>query len=99
MEPGDQLLGSTARGYELLRSCGDELCGSKSRGYSCAGAAQSTTPFFNVTRVIALAPYEFHPYHSRERKYLPSWRYYRNNPASLCFFLETFSLVVSHLRT
>ena len=32
--------------------------------------------FLKVTRVITLAPHEVHPYHSTERKYLPSWRLY-----------------------
>ena len=30
--------------------------------------------FLEVTRVITLAPHEVHPYHSTERRYLPSWR-------------------------
>ena len=30
--------------------------------------------FLKVAAVITLAPNEVHPYHSTERRYLPSWR-------------------------
>ena len=32
--------------------------------------------FLKVTRVITPALHEVHPYHSTERRYLPSWRLY-----------------------
>ena len=64
---------------------------------------------FKVTRVIALAPHEvlsgaflsktFQPYHSSERRYLPSWRYYRNEMGISRLVLCWLTLVVSHLRT
>ena len=38
-----------------------------------------------VTRVVTLAPHEVHPYHSTERRYLPSWRIYRNKTGISCF--------------
>ena len=28
---------------------------------------------------MTLACHEVHPYYTRERRYLPSWRYYQNN--------------------
>ena len=55
--------------------------------------------FLNVIRVVTLAPHEVHPYHSTERRYLPSWRIYRNKIGISCFRPLTLSLVVSHPKT
>ena len=55
--------------------------------------------FLKVTRVVALAPHEVHPYHSAERRYLPSWRIYRNKKGISCFRPWRLSLVVSHPKT
>ena len=52
-----------------------------------------------VTRVITLAPHEVHPYHSTERRYLPSWGIYRNKMGISCFRPSRLSLVVSHPKT
>ena len=41
--------------------------------------------FLKVTRVVTLAPpHEVHPYHSTERRYLPSWRSYQNKSSMEC---------------
>ena len=48
---------------------------------------------------MTLAPNEVHPYHSRERSYLPSWRFYRNKIAIPCLGPCRLNLVVSHPRT
>ena len=37
-----------------------------------------------VTRVVTLAPHEVHPYHSTERRYLPSWRTYQKKTGISC---------------
>ena len=50
-------------------------------------------------RVVTLAPHEVHPYHSTERRYLPSWRIYRNKIGISCFRPWRLSLVVSHPKT
>ena len=55
--------------------------------------------FLKVTRVITLAPDEFHSYHSTERRYLPSWSLYRSNLATSCPRPWRLSLVVPHLKT
>ena len=55
--------------------------------------------FPKVTMVIALAPHEVHPYHSTERRYLPSWRIYRSKIGISCFRPWRLSLVVSHPKT
>ena len=52
-----------------------------------------------ITRVVTLAPHEVHPYHSMERRYLPSWRIYRNKIGISCFRPWRLSLVVSHPKT
>ena len=55
--------------------------------------------FLKVTRVVTLAPHEVHPYHSTERRYLPSCRIYRNKTGISCFRPWRKSLVVSHPKT
>ena len=55
--------------------------------------------FLKVTRVITLAPLEVNPYHSTERRYLPSWRLYRNKVGTSCLRPCRLSLVVSHFKT
>ena len=55
--------------------------------------------FPKVTRVVTLAPHEVHPYQSTERRYLPSWRIYRNKTGISCFRPGRLSLVVSHPKT
>ena len=35
---------------------------------------EALSTFFKVNRILTLAPHEVHPYHSSERRYLPSWR-------------------------
>ena len=55
--------------------------------------------FLKVTRVVTLAPHEVHPYHSTERRYLPSGRIYRNKTGISCFRPWRLSLVVSHPKT
>ena len=55
--------------------------------------------FLKVTRVVTLAPHEVHPYHSTERRYLPSWRIHRNKSGITCFRPWRLSLVVSHPKT
>ena len=52
-----------------------------------------------VTRVVTLAPHEVPPYHSTERRYLPSWRIYRKKTGISCFRPWRLSLVVSHPKT
>ena len=43
--------------------------------------------FLKVTRVVTLAPpNEVHPYHSTERRYLPSWRSYQNKSGIPCLW-------------
>ena len=55
--------------------------------------------FLKVTRVVTLAPHEVHPYHSTERRYLPSWRIYRKKIGISCFRPWRLRLVVSHPKT
>ena len=55
--------------------------------------------FLKVTRVITLAPHEVHPYHSTERRYLPSSRLYRNKVGISCLRPWRLSLVVPHPKT
>ena len=55
--------------------------------------------FLKLTRVVTLAPHEVHPYHSTERRYLPSWRLYRNKVGISCLRPCRLSLVVPHLKT
>ena len=55
--------------------------------------------FLKVTRVVTLAPREVHPYHSTERRYLPSCQIYRNKIGISCFRAWRLSLVVSHPKT
>ena len=55
--------------------------------------------FLKVTRVVTLAPHEVPPYRSTERRYLPSWRIYRNKTGISCFRPWRLSLVVSHPKT
>ena len=55
--------------------------------------------FLKVTRVITLAPHEVHPYHSTERRYLPSCMLYRNKVGISCLRPCRLSLVVPHLKT
>ena len=55
--------------------------------------------FPKVTRVITLAPHEVHPYHSTERRYLPSSRLYRNKVGISCLRPWRLSLVVPHPKT
>ena len=55
--------------------------------------------FLKVNRVITLAHHEVHPYHSTERRYLPSRRFYRNKVGTSCLRPCRLSLVVPHLMT
>ena len=55
--------------------------------------------FLKVTRVITLAPHEVHSYHSTERRYLPSWRIYRNKIGISCLRPWRLSVVVSNPTT
>ena len=55
--------------------------------------------FLKVTRVITLVPHEVHPYHSTERRYLPSWRLYRNKVGISCLRPWGLYLVVPHPKT
>ena len=55
--------------------------------------------FLKVTRVRTLAPHKVHPYHSAERRYLPSWRLYRKKVGIPCLRGLMLSLVVPHPKT